>query len=114
MEQRGFGGGPQGQRDNRDRGRGEGPDGEKSEFQEKVVRFAGQVSANPLLQGVQVDDISFTASTEVRIIHRLNRTPYGWMVVGKDSFGDIRETARDSESLVLVSDSNLAASIWIY
>lgn len=72
----------------------------------------------PFLDGVLIKDVVLTQNKDTTISHGLERQYNGFFVVDKNNFGDIKRSDTVNKSMknkiILVSTSNMVASIWVF
>lgn len=81
-------------------------------------RWASEINpiiALPILQGIQIDGISLTASVPKVINHLLQRMPQGWFLVDNTADANVWRSAAFSKlSLTLESSADTTISIWVF
>lgn len=72
------------------------------------------ILANPVINGLQLPDITLIAGTNV-INHRLNRKMQGWMVTDTNSpYMPYRSAAFNDSTLTLTSSVSCTVSLWVF
>ena len=85
---------------------------------ENVKAFVKKLEDNPMLDGVLLEDIEFSAAVTVETAHTLGRNPRGWVVTDDHSgaFSIVKRTAGDwnDKFLSLVSNGACTISVWVF
>lgn len=86
-----------------------------AKLQERLQEFFVPLVANPLLDGVLLNDVALTASA-TRVEHKLRRKPLGWIVVNKSANADVWQSANDLSTafLTLQASGTVTVSLWIF
>lgn len=81
----------------------------------KWATTINKVLAEPILSGLQIDDIVLTSGVTKQINHLLQRLPQGWFIVDQNAAASIfRAAPYNIYTLALQSSANVTISIWVY
>lgn len=84
--------------------------------QQNIKRFVKVLEDNPLLDGRLIEGQALAVGTTA-INHKLGREPRGWILAriqGGAAAPWVRETARNSQTLTLQSNTALTVSLWVF
>lgn len=83
--------------------------------QTKWAATLNPVIGIPLLNGIQISNISLTATTPKAINHLLQRNPQGWFLTDNTANAVIwRTLAFNNLTITLESSANTTISFWIF
>lgn len=75
----------------------------------------GEVLPSVVREGTELTNLTFAAGVPLAVAHKLGRVPQRWWVTR--DFGAnanaLRETARDSKYLTLVSSAACTVNLWV-
>lgn len=87
-------------------------------FQLMQSTWAAQINpvlANPILSGLQIDNVTISSGSPAVINHLLSRMQQGWFIVDTNAPSRIaRIAALNSKTLTLSSDAAVTVSLWVY
>lgn len=73
------------------------------------------ILANPILNGLAVNNIVLVANTPRTINHGLGRNQIGWFLTDQNAFASIGRTQPfNSQTLTLESNANVTINLWVY
>lgn len=71
--------------------------------------------ANPLTQGMQLNNITLVANTPLTFPHYLGRQMQGWWPTDNTAFCEIKRTLPlNSQTLTLEANANTTISLWVF
>lgn len=87
-------------------------------FQLMQSNWAAQLNplmANPILKGLQIDNVTVASGSPAVINHLLSRMQQGWLLVDQNAPAKIARIAPlNSKTLTLSSDASVTISLWVY
>lgn len=73
------------------------------------------VLANPIVNGLQIDNVTISSGSPAVINHLLARMQQGWFVVDNNAPSKIARIAPlNAKTLTLSSDAAVTVSLWVY
>lgn len=87
-----------------------------NQVQENVAQALKPLLESAIGSGRVIEDIEIVSGTPRTVEHKLGREFKGWIIVRKNTNANIWESTSTlpSKTLILNSDANTTASIWIF
>lgn len=84
-------------------------------FRVAVEGFVRDVNKCPIVSGNHLTGVSFVATQNNTVNHKLGRTPVGWILTSNQtSFPLLYEVSKDDKTLVIFSTYTCTVSIWVF
>lgn len=81
--------------------------------QESLYQSVTSMVGIPILDGDLMTGVVL-GTTPADIVHRLQRLPRGWVVVGKNADARVWSTSRTRTTLLMVASAAVTVDLWVF
>lgn len=93
-------------------------DPDVTKVQENVQEYLRQITQNPVLDGLLLQDITLSSASVTNVNHGLGRAPIGWIVTRQRASSIIWDSQDSntlpSKTLQLNCSSDVVVDLWIF
>ena len=93
-------------------------DYETSQLQNNTAEFISQLTSNPTLSGLLIEDVSLTFGSTTTVNHGLGRTIRGFVIVYKNNsvevWADDANQTLPAKQLILSTSADATISLWVF